>query len=47
MDLSENKLEFHSLEAEALGITVHIWQYKLLKLLSFDMWPTKERPVFK
>lgn len=33
---------FHSLEAEALGVNVHTWQQKLLKLLSFDMWPNGE-----
>lgn len=47
IDLPENKLEFCSLKVEALGINLHIWEYKLLQLLSFDVWPNKERPFFK
>lgn len=34
--LPENESEFHPLEVEALGINVHVWRYKLLKLLLHD-----------
>lgn len=40
--LPENESESHPLEVEALGINVHVWQYKLLKLLLHDTRRNKE-----